>query len=431
MSNVLNTVLNNFMTTYTPKSITQYDTHKKSELRSVYHSIIKQNKESPWYLPANSAQTVSYAIDLKEHARALHNTIASLGGLEDAGLLNKKAAFSTDPDIISVTYVGKESPEEEIPAIEINVKSLASPQENMGRYLNDAKVSLAPDTYSFDVAINDLNYEFQFAIGESETNRDVQERLLRLINNADIGLNAVIDESDGKTSLKLTSDASGASFGSPMLFHVSDDHTSKRQGSVEYLGLDFVSHYPADAKFMMNGEERFAASNHFTIGKMFEVELLSISPEDEFTSIGLKTDMESLTDNVVHLADGYNNFLKAAANYLESQPRSRYLVQEFSSIAQRYQNSLESTGLNLAENGEINVDSKLLLQQAAGAEDIRQTFDYLHDFTSQLLDKSSQVSLNPMDYVDKKIVAYKHPTRNFASPYVTSAYSGMMFNGYC
>jgi hypothetical protein len=36
-----------------------------------------------------------------------------------------------------------------------------------------------------------------------------------------------------------------------------------------------------------------------------------------------------------------------------------------------------------------------------------------------------------MDYVDKKIVAYKNPGHNFASPYITSAYSGMMFNSYC
>ena len=53
------------------------------------------------------------------------------------------------------------------------------------------------------------------------------------------------------------------------------------------------------------------------------------------------------------------------------------------------------------------------------------------DFSSSLLRKSDQVSLNPMDYVDKKIVAYKNPGHNFISPYTTSAYSGMMFNSYC
>ena len=58
-------------------------------------------------------------------------------------------------------------------------------------------------------------------------------------------------------------------------------------------------------------------------------------------------------------------------------------------------------------------------------------FNVLKEFSSSLLHKSDQVALNPMDYVDKKIVAYKNPGHNFASPSITSAYSGMMFNSYC
>ena len=38
------------------------------------------------------------------------------------------------------------------------------------------------------------------------------------------------------------------------------------------------------------------------------------------------------------------------------------------------------------------------------------------------------ISVNPMVYVDKKLIAYPHPTRNFVNPYVTSRYSGMMFS---
>ena len=41
------------------------------------------------------------------------------------------------------------------------------------------------------------------------------------------------------------------------------------------------------------------------------------------------------------------------------------------------------------------------------------------------------ISLNPMKYVNKTVVAYKNPGHNFANPYVTSNYSGMMFNYYC
>ena len=36
----LNNVYNYYMTTYAPRSSSRYDTHKKSELRSIYNSIV-------------------------------------------------------------------------------------------------------------------------------------------------------------------------------------------------------------------------------------------------------------------------------------------------------------------------------------------------------------------------------------------------------
>ena len=36
MGPVMNTVYNNYLTTYTQKPLTKYDSHKKSELRNVY-----------------------------------------------------------------------------------------------------------------------------------------------------------------------------------------------------------------------------------------------------------------------------------------------------------------------------------------------------------------------------------------------------------
>ena len=46
-----------------------------------------------------------------------------------------------------------------------------------------------------------MNYEFQFNIGEGDTNRQITERLSRLINNADIGITADVTESDSRYAL--------------------------------------------------------------------------------------------------------------------------------------------------------------------------------------------------------------------------------------
>lgn len=431
MSFALNAVYNNYLTTYTPKTLTQYDTHKKSELRSVYNSIVKLNKDAPWYLPTTNRETQQYAVDLKENARELRNTIAQLGGLEEKGLFNKKSAFSSDENVVTASYIGSQDPGAEVPDLQLEVKSLASGQENLGLFLGNGKVALPPDTYSFDIGINDMNYEFQFTISDSETNRDVQERLVRLINNSGIGIKADLAESEGKTSLRLASEATGLPQGKQQIFTVSDNRTSKTAGTVEYFGLDYVSREASDANFLVNGEERTASSNHFTIGKLYEVELKGISEEGKAAQIGLKTDMESLADNVNQLIGGYNDFIKAASSYLETQSKSKQLISELKGIAGFYGNSLESMGLTLAEDGTLNMDKELLQRTALESEDLSETFGTLKNFSASLLRKSNQVSLNPMQYVQKTVVAYKNPGHTYVSPYTTSAYSGMMFNSYC
>lgn len=428
---VLTSAYNNYLTTYTPKSLTRYDTHKKSELRSVYNSIVKLNKESPWYLPTTNKNVQQYAVDLKENARELHNTIAGLGGLEDSGLLNRKSAFSTDEGIATAVYIGEPAPEGVTPQFRLEVQALASAQENMGLYLKDENVQLPADTYSFDIAINDMNYEFQFSIGESETNREVQERLARLINNSNIGIKASVSESDSRSSLRLLSEATGLPPGKDNIFAVSDSHTGKASGTVAYFGLDYVSRNAANARFLINGEDRSASSNHFTIGKLFEMELKGISPEGEAIEVGLKPDLESLTDNITHLVGGYNSFVKAAASYMDSQTKSKQLIQEMKGIATLYQPSMQAMGLQIQEDGTMQIDSSLLKQTASETENISETFHYIKDFSNMLLRKSTEVSLNPMNYVERTIVAYKNPGHSYVSSYSTSPYSGMMFNGYC
>ncbi len=431
MGAVMNTVYNNYLTSYMPKPLTRYDTHKKSELRNVYNSIVKLSKDEPWYLPTTSKDTQKYAIDLKENARELRNTIAQLGGLEREGLFSKKNAYSTNEEVATASYIGPKNPSGHIPELTLEVLSLASTQENLGLFLpGSSKASLAPDTYSFDININDMNYEFQFSVGESESNRDVQERLVRLINNSDIGIRASLAESEGRSSLRLTSEATGLAFGREQIFTVSDNHTSKTSGTVEYFGLDYTSRDPSNASFLINGEKHSSPANHFSYDKLFDISLKGVSVDDTPLRIGLKTDVESLTDNVYHLIGGYNDFVRAATSYLETQTRSRQLVKEMKGIASVYGESMESMGLNLETDGTLAVDKDTLRETASQSDDINETFGYLKNFSNMLLRKSNQISLNPMDYVERVMVAYKNPGRNFINPYVTSDYTGMMFDGY-
>lgn len=433
----LNTVYNHYLTSYAPKSTTQYDTHKKSELRSIYNSIVKQNKESPLCIVDTSKESQEFAVGIKENARELRNTIASLNGMNQGDALGKKIAVSSNEDIATAKFIG-DSNTPAIPSFEIEVKKLAAPQTNTGSYLpSNDKVALEPDAYSFDIGINDLNYEFQFNVKETDTNLDLQKRLGNLINNAGIGLEAnILEDGEGNSSLAVTSKITGLPAEKNALFQITDDKTSKRNGSVEYLGIGEITRPASNASFVINGSEKSALSNTFTVEKTFEVTLNGVSPEEGLTaSIDVKADAESLKENVSHLIGSYNSFIKAASDYAQTQPRSGRLLDEMGQILGNYNRDLHQIGLSMQEDGTLSMNEKEFQNSIQNLNDTDETsadiFEPVKNFSNMLLRKANQVSLNPMDYVSKTIVAYKNPGHNFASPYVTSAYSGMMFNSYC
>ena len=80
-------------------------------------SDLKLSKDEPWYLPTTSKDTQKYAIDLKENARELRNTIAQLGGLEGEGLFSKKNAYSTNEEVATASYIGPKNPSGHIPEL--------------------------------------------------------------------------------------------------------------------------------------------------------------------------------------------------------------------------------------------------------------------------------------------------------------------------
>lgn len=430
---VMNNVYNHFLTAYTPKGINSpYDTHKKSELRGVYNSIVKLNKESPLAILDTSKDAQEFAVNMKENARSLRNSIISISGRDTDTLLNKKIAFSSNESLATASYIGDIASADDAPSFTLEIKNLASAQVNTGNYLPNEKVNLPADNYSFDIGINNLNYEFQFRIGADDTNRSVQDRLARLVNDADIGLEAsVLEDGNGNSALKLASKAVGLRPGQEDLFHISEENTSRTSGAVSYLGIGDITRPATNAQFLINGNERTAYSNNFTIEKTYEIHLTGLSTaEGDTTTVGIKPDHESLHENISQLIGGYNDFLRSAAEYLNTQPRSNRLIQELRGIANTFSGDLAPIGINIGEDGALTLNEKLL-DSALSTSDAEETLSPIKDFTTSLLRKTKSVSLNPMHYVNKTIVAYKNPGHGYASPYVTSAYSGMMFNSYC
>ncbi len=430
-SMALNNIYNNYLSTYAPKASGRYDAHKKSELKGVYNSIVKLNKEAPLSIIDSSIDSQSFAVSMKENARELRNTIASLGGLDEEDLLNQKTAYSSSADIADVKYIGESGSDSDSGEFKLFVEKLATSQINTGNALRDGPIGLSPGTYSFDVSINNMSYEFQFNINEGETNLELQEKLSRLINNSNVGLKSEVVNTPEGNVFTLETTLTGIEDDKQLLFNVSDDNTSKSSGAVSYLGLDRVTQLPDNAKFYINDEPHVSYSNHFTVAKTYELTLNKAQEiDDEPITIGLKTDTDSMTENVERFATGYNDFIRRASEFLSSQPKTGYLLTEMNRISGQYGQDLNNIGISFDDDGYMKVDDEKLTENINNSNAL-ESFSGVRKFTNSVLNKANQVTLNPMNYVQKTIVAYKNPGKEFVTPYITSQYSGMMFNSYC
>lgn len=431
-NSILGEVYNFYQTSLAPRPSTRFDAHKKSELKNVYNSIVNQSKEEPVYLFGNPKDIEQYTINMKESAMAFQHEMASLGGFEGNNLFKQKSVYSSHPDIAEAEYLNESAAEkDDLPSFQLTVINTAKPQINKGSFLNPDAMDMAPGNYSFDVVTSDSNYELQFTIGDKDNNYDVQRRLARLINSSGIGLNAqVAFDDNGKTALSIASTSNGSEDNS-VIFDINDEDTSQQAGVVDYLGIRNISQSAVWAKYTVDGEEYTSADNKISIDDTYSVNLLTAGGSiDSPVTIGTKPNYESLKDSIVGIAGSYNNFIKTASEYLEKQPRTTILIDSMKRMTSYYSDTFKSLGLSQTEDGTIAIDESELKTSLTNTAD-EDTINSMKKFAKSALRKISQVQLNPMDYVDKKIVAYKNPNKpHFPNPYITSAYSGMLFNGY-
>ncbi len=423
---MINSVYNYYLTTYAGNNkLLSNNAHKKSELREVYNNILRISRKSPLYKLDLNEDVQKYAIDLKENAYSLKEVAESLDS--DSILKGaKKKANSSNENKITARYIGTES-DSDSPDFDIEVSHLATPQINTGNYLSQNKLNLPRGEYSFDININEYSYELQFKVNDSDTNRTLQDKLARLVNRSDIGITAEVKKnSSNNSALSLTSVSTGLGF-KPQIFSIVNN--SDNLGDiVDYLGLNQMTTEPSNARFTLNGEERSSSSNTFTINKGFEISLKDTT-DDETVHIGFKPDFDSIMESVSDLTSKYNHVADMAAAKAEGNGDSSRLTKELTGIYRHHKNSLESVGITSDDAGHLNIDESLV-SQAIDDNNIADSLSVITSFTTELGKLADGMSINPMRYVDKTMISYPNPVISFSNPYVTSIYTGMMFNGY-
>ena len=413
---------------YGNKSNSKYDSHTRTQLKNTYSKVVKINSQTPVYKLDLSTAAQKYAIDLKEHARALENITEDLSDGADGTMTFKKSAVSSNASAVNASYITDFGAASDDESFDINVKQLACSQLNTGNYLQPRSKHIKPGEYSFDLSINDVIYEFQFKVDNSETTNNIQNKIARLINRSNIGLTANIKEDSlGNTAINIESESTGINGTTPVIFSIKSDDANN-QLLIDTLGLDRVTQYPSNAIFDVDGDERSSMSNSITINKAYDVKLSKVTEEP--VTISLKADADSIVESLNELVAGYNNLISVTNDENNNHFQGTEKLQnEIASIARSYKKQLADSGLSLNKDGTISADKEVIIN-ADNKDALSHIYESLNSFKNSIKEKAEDIALNPMDYVNNKIIAYKNPLRSFPDPYNLSAYTGMMFNGY-
>ncbi len=416
---------NFLLTTYGKTTGSRFDSHKKSELRSVYNNIIKTNKDSPLYKIVQSGDAKEFAFGIKATASQMQTAISSLNeeGTDISSMLKKKVAVSSNDDAVSVHYVGNGDPEE-TDGFDIQVLTLAKPQVNEGNYLAKNGYAFEEGTYSFDLDMPTNSYEFQFNVNTGDTNFDIQNKISRLINQSDIGLNAeVLQNNRGGSALYIQSRQTGLAEDEDAIFSI---HSNTSWNEVNTLGIGHITSPASNSSFLLNGKEHTSLSNTFTINRAFEVTMHDTTSEDDAVHIGFTANTAALGNSLEQLLYSYNNLLDIGERYSTSH-NSNKLANELESIQKNHQDGLAAVGIEASEDGHLSLDREKL-SIAISTGDTASHFKTLNSFKDSLQKEANRISIDPMRYIDKVVVEYKNPGHTFAAPYATSAYAGLLID---
>lgn len=412
-----------YLSMYGNKGFSRYDSHKRSDLKSTYNRMASINRSSPLYKIDFSDSTQKLAIDIKETAREIRNISYELNDVQNGEYTFKHNAESDNDEVADVKYIGNGNSQEN--EFTINVSRTADCQINTGYYMPADSKYLKKDTYSFDLSIEDVTYEFQFNVGNEDTTIDIQTKIGRLINNAGIGLNAqVITNFAGDTALEIRSNATG-NHGSEPFFYISDVNTSHSSGSVDLLGINHITQMPDNAVYTIDDVTYESERNTFTYNDEYELTI----KQPGTANVHISEDDAVLSKSLSALIENYNRTIELSKESVGKNTGNGRLYNEFTRLAHSYSEVLKQNGLNLNDEGRIEIDTQLL-NKASEDGSIHDTINSLDKFRESIRSKADAMYSNPMAYVNKKIVAYKNPKNNYPNPYSDSAYAGMIFDGF-
>lgn len=410
----------------------RFDTHKKSELQNVYRDIMRLTSEQPLYKVTFDESAQEYALGIKNAALSLSSMVKELNIDDGSSVFKNQILVSSQPETVDVSVLeGSSLPDEALP-LSIEVSSLSSPQENHGSFVSSGESALVSGQYNFTIGIEENVYSFQFNVSGGATNLELQKKLADFINKTSIGLRTrIVQEPEtGESRLDLIAITAGSSDGEAS-FRPADVRFPEdaSHGIITHFGLDQIGKTPVNTCFSINGASKEVRGRSYLYNNA-----LTLSIKDTTTapvSIGKVTNQEPIMEKLRTFVDKYNSVFDFVKETQPDNHRAKKLLYELGSTLRQFSSELNACGLSVNKEGTLSINEKTMYT-AAGNGFLEHLFSEESNFSSTLIKKLSDISLNPMEYLNKTVVTYPNITaKKTLNPYVSSIYCGLLYNNYC
>jgi len=351
---------------------------------------------------------------------------------EGSSVFKNRILVSDQPDAVDVSVLeGSSLPDEDLP-LSVNVSTLSAPQENHGNFVPANEATLISGQYNFTIGIEENLYSFQFNVTSGSTNLELQKKLADFISKTSIGLRTrIVQEPEtGESRLDLIAIAAGSSDGKSS-FRPSDVRFPEdaSYGIITHFGLDRIAEAPINTRFTINGVPKEVRGRSYLYNNA-----LTLSIKDTTKSpvtIGKVTNQEPIVEKIQSFVDKYNSIFDFVQTKQPDNHRAKKLLYELGNTVRQFSPELAPCGLSVTKNGTLSIDEKQIYT-AAGNGSLEYLFSESCNFSDVVVKKLSDISLNPMEYLNKTVVTYPNITaKKTLNPYVSSIYCGLLYNNYC
>ena len=305
---------------------------------------------------ANTPQNFRNSIlNVRTHAENLRTSLNNIRGIgrnnnSPFGLIR---AVSGDTDLMRITGSDANRLRNlNVTNFTVDVVQVAQAQRNEGASLTASDLAVnsgfTAGSHQMTLNVGGRNFDINFNVSATDTNRDVQQRIANAINNRNIGVTASVsaDANAGTSALVLQSSETGINIAGQPNFTVTGGGA---------LGVGTITQQAQNAEFRVNrgftGALQTSRTNEVNLGFGITAELRAVGRVE----VNMARDEVAQINSIRDMVNNFNALMQTAQDNSPGRNISR-LEQQLTGLVQANSSTLSRVGISMNRDGFLSID---------------------------------------------------------------------------